>query len=113
MTGYLPEVPTGIKHQLPANVLSLAMADCISRLLLLGFPGGASGKEPPLPNVGDIKMWVRSLRWKDPQEEGMAIHCSILAWRIPWTDELKSMGLNRVGHDLENKQQHVLVTMGH
>ena len=58
VTGYLPEVPTGIKHQVPANVLSLAMADRISHMLSLGFPGGASDKEPLLPNAGDIKMWV-------------------------------------------------------
>jgi len=32
-------------------------------------------------------MRVRSLGWEDPLEEGMAIHCSILAWRIPWTEE--------------------------
>ena len=32
-------------------------------------------------------MWVRSLGWEDPLEEGMTIHSSILAWRIPWTEE--------------------------
>ena len=31
--------------------------------------------------------WVRSLSWGDPLEEGMATHSSILAWRIPWTEE--------------------------
>ena len=31
--------------------------------------------------------WVRSLGWEDPLEKGMAIHSSILAWRIPWTEE--------------------------
>ena len=31
--------------------------------------------------------WVRSLGWKDPLGKGMAIHSSILAWRIPWTQE--------------------------
>ena len=31
--------------------------------------------------------WVQSLGWEDPLEEGMAIHSSILAWRIPWTEE--------------------------
>ena len=39
--------------------------------------------------------WVRLLGWKDPLEEGMAAHSSILAWRIPWTEEpggLQSMG---------------------
>ena len=32
--------------------------------------------------------WVQSLGWEDPLEEGMATHFSILAWRIPWTEEL-------------------------
>ena len=31
--------------------------------------------------------WVRSLRREDPLEEGMATHSSVLAWRIPWTEE--------------------------
>ena len=46
--------------------------------------------------------WVQSLGWEDPLEEGMATHSSILAWRIPWTEEpggLQSMGPQRVGHD--------------
>ena len=50
-------------------------------------------------------MWVWSLGQKDPQEEGMATHSSILAWRIPWTEEsggLQSMGLQRVGHNWTN-----------
>ena len=45
---------------------------------------------------------VRSLGQEDPLEKGMATHPSILAWRIPWTEEpggLQSMGLQRVGHD--------------
>ena len=39
--------------------------------------------------------WVRSLGWEDPLEEEMAIHSSILAWEVPWTEEfggLQSMG---------------------
>jgi len=43
-------------------------------------------------------MWVPSLGGEDPLEEGMATHSSILAWRIPWTEEpdgLQSMGLQR------------------
>ena len=39
---------------------------------------------------------------EDPLEKGMATHCSILAWRVPWTEEpggLQSMGSQRVGHD--------------
>ena len=45
---------------------------------------------------------VRSLGQEDPLEKGMATDSSILAWRIPWTEEpsrLKSMGLQSVGHD--------------
>ena len=47
-------------------------------------------------------MWVPSLDWEDPLEEGLATHSSILAWRIPWTEEadgLQSTGSQRVGHD--------------
>ena len=46
-------------------------------------------------------MWVRSLGWEDPLEEGLATHSSILVWRITWTEEpgrLQSKGLQRVGH---------------
>ena len=46
--------------------------------------------------------WVRSLGWEDPLQKEMATHSSILAWRIPWTQEpggLQSMGLQRVGND--------------
>ena len=45
---------------------------------------------------------VQSLSWDDPLEEGMATRSSILAWKIPWTEEpgeQQSMGLQRVGHD--------------
>ena len=45
---------------------------------------------------------VRSLDWEDPLEEGMATHSSILAWRIPWTEEpggLQPVGSQRVRHD--------------
>jgi len=53
-----------------------------------------------LPAMREIQ--VRSLGWEDPLEEGIATHSSILAWRIPWTEEpgeLQSMGSQRVGHD--------------
>ena len=46
--------------------------------------------------------WVPHLGREDPLEEGTATPSSILAWRIPWTEqpgELQSMGLHRVGHD--------------
>ena len=46
--------------------------------------------------------WVQSLGWEDPLEKGMATHSSILAWRIPWTEEpggLQSMGSQVVKQD--------------
>jgi len=47
-------------------------------------------------------MVVRSLGQEDPLKKGMAIHSSILAWRIPWTEEpggVQSMGSQGVRHD--------------
>ena len=50
-------------------------------------------------------MWdtqIQSLGHEDPLEKGMAVHLSIFAWRIPWTEEpggLQSMGLQRDGYD--------------
>ena len=46
--------------------------------------------------------WVRSWGWEDPLEKGTATHSSILAWRIPWTEEpgrLQSRGSQRFRHD--------------
>ena len=46
--------------------------------------------------------WVQSLGWEDLLEKGMAPHYSILAWKIPWTEEhgrLESMGPQRGGHN--------------
>ena len=51
---------------------------------------------------GMQETWVRSLGQEDPLGKGMATHSSILAWKIPWTEELgglQSMGSQRVGHD--------------
>ena len=48
------------------------------------------------------EIWIQSLGWEVPLEKEMATHSSILAWRIPWTEEpgeLQSMGLQRAGHD--------------
>ena len=59
-------------------------------------------KVPPVPGAGSClptqeteEKWVRSLGQEDPLEEGMPIHSSIFAWRIPWTEEpggLQSIG---------------------
>ena len=51
-----------------------------------------------------LALWetqAQSLDWEDPLEKGMATHSSILAWRIPWTEDpggLQSMGSQRVRH---------------
>ena len=67
------------------------------------FPGGTSGKEPACQCRNHKR--VRFLSWEDPLEKGMATHSSILAWKIPWTEEpggLQSMGSQRVRLDLSN-----------
>ena len=58
-------------------------------------------KNPP----AICETWVRSLGWEDPLEKGMATHSSVLAWRIPWTEEPgrpQSIVLQRVRHDWSN-----------
>ena len=64
----------------------------------MGFPGGSAVKNSPARQ----EMQVLSLGQEDPLEEGTETHSSILAWRIPWTEEpggLQSMRLHRVGCD--------------
>ena len=54
----------------------------------------------PSANAGE--MWVRSLGQKVLLEKGLATHSSVLAWRIPWTEEpgrLQSIGSRRVRHN--------------
>ena len=56
----------------------------------------------PSAIIGDIDMWIPSLGQEDPLEKGMATHSSILAWKIPWTEEpgrLHSIVSQRVRHD--------------
>ena len=53
-----------------------------------------------LPTMQETQ--VRSLGWEDPLEKEMAIHCSTLAWKIPWKEEpsrLESIGSQRVRQD--------------
>ena len=54
-----------------------------THILKKGFPGGSDGKESAC-NAGD---WDSILSQEDPLEKEMATHSSILAWRIPWTEE--------------------------
>ena len=63
-----------------------------------GFPGDQMVKN--LPAMWET--WVQSLGQENPVEEGMATCSSIIAWKIPWTEEpgeLQSVGLQRVRHD--------------
>ena len=55
-------------------------------------------KNPPAMQ----ETWVYSLGWEDPLEKRIATHSSILAWRIPWTEDpgrLQYMKSQRAGHD--------------
>ena len=54
-----------------------------------GFPQALVVKNPPA-KAGDVTEVARYLGQEDPQEKGMATHSSILAWRIPWTEECYS-----------------------
>ena len=78
----------------------------------MGFPQWCSGKDPPATQQTQ-ETWVWSLGWEDPLEEDLATHSSILAWKIPWTEEpsrgahvtLWSMRLQKVRHDWSNWAQ--------
>ena len=67
-----------------------------------GFPGGSTVKNLPAKQ----EMWAPPLGHEDPLEEDMETHCSILAWRIPWTGEpggLQFIKWQRVGDNLATK----------
>ena len=64
-------------------------------------------KNPPAVQ----QTWVQSLGWEDPLEEGMAIHSTILAWRIPWTEETR--GLHVVHRVTESDTTERLSTAQH
>ena len=54
-----------------------------------GFPGGSVLKSWPTKQM----TWVQPLGQEDPLEKEMAVHCSILAWEIPWTEEPSILGV--------------------
>ena len=90
------------------TLLSLCSRRSISQALLssdLVTTFWASLVVQTVKNLTEMReIRVRSLGWEDPLEEGMAAQSSILAWRIPWTEEpggLQSMGSQRVRHDRE------------
>ena len=66
------------------------------------FPGGTSGKEPTCRCRRYKRLGFDPWVGKIPLEKEMATHSSVLAWKIPWTEEpgrLQSMGSQRVRHD--------------
>ena len=70
-------------------------------IFITGFPGGSVVKNPPALQ----EAWVQSLCQEDHLKKEVAAHSSILAWRVPWTEEpggLWSMGSHRAGHDRSN-----------
>ena len=71
---------------LPLQTGLLSVVQSLSRVKLFVTPWTAACQAS----------WVQSLGWQDPLEKGMATHSSILAWRIPWTEEpegIPSMGV--------------------
>ena len=80
----------------------------------MGFPGGSEVKNLPAQCEEMQDTWVCSLGWEDLLEEEIATHSSILAWKIPWTEEpgrLQSMESQRVRHDLATEHVHALLNM--
>ena len=64
------------------------------------FPGDSAVKTLSMQETRE--MWVQSLGQEDPLEKEMGTHSSILAWKIPWTEEpgrLQSMWSKRVGYN--------------
>ena len=77
------------------NKLQLTSKNILILVFAEDFPGGSVVK-----NLQETRVW--SLGQENPLERKMAIHSSILAWEIPWTEEprgLQSMVSQRVGHD--------------
>ena len=118
------------------SILKLKSIYLKTEPLALDFPGSSAGKKSTcnagdpswitgsgrspeegvaqmvknLPPVWDT--WVQSLVWEDPLEEGIATHSSILAWRLPWTEEpgrLQPMGLQRIGHEWVTRNKYLFL----
>ena len=71
----------------------------------------AQGVKNPPAMQETHEMRVRSVSWKDPLEEGVETHSSVLAWEIPWTEEpggLRFIGLQRVRYAEEHTHMHPL-----
>ena len=81
---YLP-----LKHRINTGTLNNRTEGPLSKFLI---------RTLNLPTMQET--WVQSLGWEDPLERRMATHSSILAWRIPWTEEPgRLLSLGSQGHD--------------
>ena len=86
-------IPWGLKELNTTEQLTFHFT-----FLIYGFPVAQTVKR--LSTMWETQ--VRSLGWEDPLGKGMATHASVLAWRIPWTEEpgrLQSMELQRLRHN--------------
>ena len=94
--------PMDLQHARPPALFTTLRHIFELDLMYKGFPSGSEVKNPPVMQ----EMWVQSLGWEDSLQENMVTHSSILAWRIPWTEEpegLQSIASQRVGHDWSSK----------
>ena len=66
----------------PWGCKELNTTEWLNKELYGGFPGGSDGEEFAMQET-----WISSLGQEDPLEKRMATHFSILAWRVPWTEE--------------------------
>ena len=68
-----------------------------------GVPSGSVVKN--LPAIQETQVtWVQSLGWENPLEEDMATHSSVLAWKIPWTEELGGLQSHWVPKSRQDKR---------
>ena len=84
--------------------------DCLIYPLLHNWASLVAQMVKNLPVM--LEAWVQSLGQEDPLEKGLWTHSSILAWRIPWTEEtsqLQSMGSSWVGHDSVTNTLHTQI----
>ena len=91
------------KPSLTKEIRTVLEQNFVEKLEILGINTNIHGIPSDPLNRG-----LRTVDWEDPLEMETATNFSILAWKIPWTEEprgLQSMRSQRVGHDLMNKQQ--------
>ena len=108
--------PLAVSHEIPQSTMWYTyIQQNITRLLkgmelchlqrcrwTWGLPGGTSGKEPAYQCKRHTRFEFDPQVGKIPWKRALATHSSILAWRIPWTEEpggLQSIGSQRIGHN--------------